>query len=327
MSVKLGLEGECSLDEIAATMGHGRATIQRWFDAYRRGGLEGLLEDRRYGRVAGPKSALSVEAAAALLAGLENGTWRTAAQVQRYLCEEHGLGVALTTVYKYLGKCGARLKVPRPSHLKKNEQEVRVFRHELAEKLAGLKIEKGRAVRLWVLDEMRYGLQPVTRRVWSLRGRRVVVPVAPRYEWGYVFGALQVGAGGSEFFYCPRVDLDCSALFLEQISRRDPAAVHVIIWDGAGFHPKKLEASLPENIRFITLPAYSPELNPIEKLWDIVKDAICNRAFASLRELEAAITKVLNGYWTDARKVFDLIGTEGWLMVQSNASYSNVIIN
>ena len=319
LAIKLGLEGELKLEEIAQTMGHGRATIQRWFDAYRRGGIKELLQDRRYGRQAGPPSALSAKAAAGIAAGLEKGTWRTAAQVQSYLREEHGVQVALTTVYKYLGKCEARLKVPRPSHTRKDEEKVRTFREELAAKLTELQIEKGRSVRLWVIDEMRYGLQPVTRRVWSLRGKRVVVPVNPAYQWGYVFGALQVGGGGAEFFYSPTVNLDCSRLFLEQISRRDPQAIHVIIWDGAGFHQKESDASVPENIRLIELPAYSPELNPIEKLWDIVKDGICNRIFSNLHELEVKITELLSGYWKNARKVFDLIGAENWLMVQANA--------
>lgn len=87
-------------------------------------------------------------------------------------------------------------------------------------------------MRLWVVDEMRYGLQPVTRRVWTLRGQKVIARVDPRYQWGYVFGALQVAGGGAEFLYCPTVNLECSRLFLEQIARRDPRAVHVVIWDG-----------------------------------------------------------------------------------------------
>ena len=185
--------------------------------------------------------------------------------------------VALPTVYKYLGKCEARLKVPRPSHAKKDAAAAETFKSKLAAELHKLEIETDRRVRIWVADEMRYGLQPVTRRVWSLRGTRVVVPVEPRYEWGYCYGALEVQGEGAEFFYTPTVNLECSALFLSQIGALDPESVHVVIWDGAGFHQQDRAAEVPANVRLLKLPAYSPELNPIEKLWDIAKDAICNR--------------------------------------------------
>lgn len=60
--------------------------------------------------------------------------------------------------------------VPRPSHARKDAAAAETFKSELAAELRKLDIETGRRVRIWVADEMRYGLQPVTRRVWSLRG-------------------------------------------------------------------------------------------------------------------------------------------------------------
>jgi DDE superfamily endonuclease len=114
---------------------------------------------------------------------------------------------------------------------------------------------------------MRYGLQPVTRRVWSLRGLRPVCPVHPRYQWGYLYGALEVGGQGhAEFLCCPTVNLDYSGRFLEQVATHDPQATHVLLWDGAGFHPADGAAGLPDNVRLLALPSYSPELNPVEKL-------------------------------------------------------------
>jgi transposase len=164
---------------------------------------------------------------------------------------------------------------------------------------------------------MRYGLQPVTRRVWALRSQRVVVPVQPGYEWGYVFGALQVGgAGAAEFFYCPTANQESSRLFLHQVAARDPEANHVVIGDGAGFHPGDGAPKLPPTARLLALPPYSPELNPVEKLWDQLKDRLCNQPFNSLRALEAVMTDFLRDVWQDARRVGRLIG-DGWLRAQS----------
>ena len=128
-----------------------------------------------------------------------------------------------------------------------------------------------------------------------------------------------MGGAGAEFSYLPTVNKDATRLHLEQISASDPESIHVIIWDGAGFHQRDGEESIPANIRLIQLPAYSPELNPIEKLWDIVKDGICNRLYENLDALEEAITDRLRPYWEDVRRVTSLIG-DGWILAEVNAT-------
>src|SRR5436190_1907062 len=80
--------------------------------------------------------------------------------------DTHGIVVGLATVYKYLKKLGARLKVPRPCHEKHDPAAAAAFKASLAQQLSDLKLPANRPVRLWVADEMRYGLLPVTRRVW-----------------------------------------------------------------------------------------------------------------------------------------------------------------
>jgi hypothetical protein len=50
---------------------------------------------------------------------------------------------------------------------------------------------------------------------------------------------------------------------------------------------------LPANLKSITLPAHSPELNPVEKFWDIVKDSICNTAWPTLEAFQEKITVTL----------------------------------
>jgi len=67
-----------------------------------------------------------------------------------------------------------------------------------------------------------------------------------------------------------------------------------------------------------TLPPYSPELNPSEKLWDVVKDGICNKVYDSLEDVEESITRKLRTYWEAPRKVFSLIG-DGYLLSKLNA--------
>jgi transposase len=222
------------------------------------------------------------------------------------------------TIYKYLGKCAGRLKATRPCNPKKDPAAESAFRATLADRMEKLDLPPAAPVRLWVYDEMRYGLHPLTRKMWCLRGVRAIAPSRRRYQNGYLYGALEVGGGGSEFLFTPTLNKEWDLGFLSQIAAHDPEAVHVVIGDGAGFHHKKNEGALPEKVRIITLPAYSPELNPVEKLWDIVKDGICNRDWADLDELEEKITERIKPYWEDARRVTRLIGN-GYLLSELNA--------
>ena len=154
LAVKWGLEGELTLEEIAAQLGRARSSIQQWFDAFRRGGVEALLNLKR-GK--GPPSQLTPEMAQALAQKLQAGECRRAVDVHRWLVETYGLKVRLASVYPYLKRLGARLKVPRPCHEKKDPDAAEAFKATLGQTLLSLGVPAQSPVRLWVADEMRYG--------------------------------------------------------------------------------------------------------------------------------------------------------------------------
>ena len=104
LAVKLGLDGQLDLEEIAAYLGRARSCIQGWLERFRRGGLDALLQPPKRGQ--GPASQLSPELAQALHQKLAAGDFRRAADAQRWLLEAGGLCVKLRTVYKYLKKPG-----------------------------------------------------------------------------------------------------------------------------------------------------------------------------------------------------------------------------
>jgi transposase len=320
-AAQLGLAAAFSLPQIAEEVGVSPRTIGSWFEAFREGGIEGLLARKAKG--GGPASWLDPQTAREFRTELDKGQWRRAQDARCWLEKKLGRKLTLIVTYKYLGKCEARLKVPRPTHRKKDPAGVEAFRAELCEKLHAEQIALESSVHLWVSDEMRFGLQPVTRRVWARRGIEVVLPVEPRYQWGYTYGALEVGGDGAEFLHTDGVSLEASRCFLEQVGRSAPKAMHIVIEDGAGFHHSEGAAGLPANVRVLHLPPYSPELNPIERLWDIIKDRICNRVWEDLEELMAAINEVLAQYWSTPAKVRALIG-DGWLLDSANASSPNV---
>jgi len=67
---------------------------------------------------------------------------------------------------------------------------------KVCERIEALNLDPNRPVRVWVQDEMRTGLHSVLRRAWGLPGVRIVKKVEQRFEWEYVYGALEVDVDG-----------------------------------------------------------------------------------------------------------------------------------
>jgi len=315
-AILLATSGRHGYRDIAQIVGCATSTFALWLNKYLAGGVAELLRRDPPPGMSSPIGAPQVQQE--LRAGLQSGRWRTAGQVAAWLKEVHGIERAAKSMYRWLGKAGGALRVPRPAHVMQNPPTAAAFRAEVEQRLAELALPKDKPVKIWVADESRFGLHTQSRRCWALRGQRVVIEQQQRYEWEYVYGALEVVAGGAEFRFMPSVGLDLSRDFLQQIAASDPAAEHVVIWDQAGFHPRAGDLRLPARIHLLPLPPYSPELNPIEGLWDQVQDLTCNRRHASLDALEETLTAALRPFWETPAKVLSLI--HYWLHTQANAT-------
>jgi transposase len=284
--------GNHTYEEIAHQLGRAKRSIQNWVGAYCDHGVEALRSKR--GQGGGRPSPLHEEDVQKdVIVGLKNGRWQTGVEIQDWLEQEHGLKRSLSSVYYLLGKLGGVLKAPRPVHIKKNPAAEQEFKERLQENLEALCIPSGSTVRIWVQDEGRYGLHSVMRRCWGLRGHRIIKPAQKKYQWGYLFGALEVVDGQSVFLFLPTVSLEMTHVFLSHIAQSDPAAQHVVIWDQAGFHPRPGDPTVPSNVHLLPLPPYCPELNPVERLWDVVKDKVVNRVYDTLDQIESDLDKAL----------------------------------
>ena len=309
-------QGRHTLADLGQLAGRARSTIQIWLDHFQAGGLARLLQRESPPGQSSPIGKPKVQRA--LRAGLKSGRWRTAGQVAAWLKAAHGIDRAAKSLYRWLGKAHGALRVPRPAHVLQDPPASAAFRAELEQRLEQLALPKDKPVKIWVADESRFGLHTQSRRCWALRGQRVVIPQQQRYEWDYVYGALEVLEGDAQFRFMPSVNLDFSRDFLGQIAASDPAAEPVVIQDQAGFHPRPGDPGLPARIHLLPLPPYSPELNPIEGLWDQVQDVTCNQRYASLDALERTLTTALRPFWETPARVLSLI--HHWLSTQANAT-------
>lgn len=322
LAVSLGLKGELHLSQIAEQMGRSMTTIQTWFDNYRNHGIEGL-EPSTSAR--GFASALEGKAQKELKKKLMKGSFRRSEDARVWLKKRYGISFSQSHVRALLGKLGARLKVVRPRHPNSCELKRERFRSQLARQMfSALKSQhadnewKSRPIRFWIADEARFGLQPCLKRAWVTRGVKAHKNSRISYQWRYIWGAVEIDGAESAYLYTDGADTEFSLSFLDQISRKDPDAEHVVIWDGAGFHPNGSNERIPKNVTVLKQPPYSPELNCIEKLWDMLRDGLCNRSWKSIDQLLEQATRWLKDFWEEPKRIQSLVG-EGWLLHQANA--------
>jgi transposase len=155
-----------------------------------------------------------------------------------------------------------------------------VEKKTLPEKLATVlsaEVVAERPVRLMFQDEARFGRMARIRRCWSPAPLRPVVCNGYEREFTYVYGGVSPLEGQLDWSLSEKMNTTNMSAFLSQVSQAHPKEFIVMVVDGASSHKAK-ELVVPENIRLIPLPAYSPELNPQEHIWDEVRE----KAFPNL---------------------------------------------
>lgn len=313
--VRLIAQHEHTVAEIMKITGVSRQTVFTYRDTVVGQGVDGLLKRRWAGaRKPAVRGALTKE----FLEKLEAGKFRQARDAQAWIKKRTRKTLTESGVRQLIRRLGGKLKVPRKSHVKKDAKAAEEFRATMSERIAEVVGENPeKPVRIWVLDEHRYGLLPVIRRVWARKGVRVHAPYKTTYQWGYLHEALEVdGKHQVELLLTPSISQDAHAVFLKQIAESDPEALHVVVMDQAGFHMKQEDRRVPANIRVLPLPPYCPELNPAEWFGRVVKAPMVNRIYQTLEKLEEHLIAVARR-WSEPSKVESLV--QEWMRLQVNA--------
>jgi hypothetical protein len=171
-------------------------------------------------------------------------------------------------------------------------------------------------VEIWFQDEARVGQKGSLSYVWAPVGSRPAMVRDNRHDTAYIFGAICPARGAGAAIITPAVNTECMNLHLAEISSQvTPGAIAALICDGAGWHQTGGELVLPHNIVMLPLPPYSPELNPMENVWDFLR---ANRLSAKVWDTYDAILRACADAWNwfvgDPARVTS-IGTRDWATV------------
>ncbi len=135
-------------------------------------------------------------------------------------------------------------------------------------------------------DEARFGRISDVRRCWAPKPLRPLCQAMLTHEYTYAYSAVDVCTGELDSLILPHVNTQCMQLFLNEVSARHFDEHIVMVIDGAGWH-RANALKAPHNIHLLKLPPYAPELNPVEHVWDELREKFFhNRVFSSLQALE-----------------------------------------
>ena len=151
-------------------------------------------------------------------------------------------------------------------------------------------------MRVWRQDESRLGLH-LPRRL-SAPGVKPIQLHQPLYQYYWLYAAMKPATGQAHWWEMPALDSACFEAFVQQLGEQFTEALNVLVVDNAPAHTAQ-DFQLPENVVRLYLPAYGPELNPIERLWEDLKSRISATDQGIRTQLEALrehVVELINRY-------------------------------
>ena len=142
------------------------------------------------------------------------------------------------------------------------------------------------AIEVWFADEARVGQKNKITRRWARRGSRPSAPHDQRTASTYIFGAICPKHGKGAALVLPRCNIAAMNLHLAEIAMAvAPGAHAALVLDQAGWHLSD-KLIVPSNITLVPLPPKCPELNPVENVWQFIRDNwLSNRVFRSYADI------------------------------------------
>jgi transposase len=150
-------------------------------------------------------------------------------------------------------------------------------------------------VRIFCEDESRFGLLPIQRRRMTVSGVKPMGPVQYQFENFDVYGTVEPTTGESFFLELPYLNTANFQIFLNEFADHDQDTLNLVLMDNGSCH-KANSLMIPSKVVCLFLPPYSPELNPLERLWQAMKAQLAWVLAAQIDELEHRVARIIRQY-------------------------------
>lgn len=174
----------------------------------------------------------------------------------------------------------------------------------------------GTPIEIWFQDEARVGQKGTHAYVWAPIGSRPLMVRDNRHDSAYLFGAICPARGVGAAIIMPAANTEAMNAHLAEISTQVAAGAHAVLMvDGAGWHQEGGRLMVPNNMSLLPLPRYSPELNPMENVWEYLRaNKLCNLVWDSYDAIVHACKNAWNFLINDPERIRS-IGARDWTCV------------
>lgn len=138
---------------------------------------------------------------------------------------------------------------------------------------------------LYFQDEARFGLKTHVGTIITAKAVAPKVKFQHKFKNTYLYGAYSPINGDSIVLEIENVTKEIFSNYLKQLSEHKPNELKIVVIDNAGFHSIK-NMEIPENIKLLRIPPYTPELNPCEQIWAYIKKRFKNKVYENLQDLK-----------------------------------------
>lgn len=142
-----------------------------------------------------------------------------------------------------------------------------------------------------------------------------------RYQWLWVYAAVEPLTGESFFLFLPRVDGECFELFLQELRAWYAQEEMVLVLDNCSSH-RSGQVAWPQGMSPLPLPAYSPELQPVEGVFKDLRAELSNEIFADVDALEQALLAQVRRYFDHPQQLHRLTAFPWWREAIANIQTS-----
>ena len=267
-----------------------KVTVYKWFDRFDEQGPQGLYDEPRSGRPPKVDETVKETLEEALSdsptsQGYNFTVW-TVALLGEYVKEKLEVRVCNDTLRRTLHELGFRWRRPRWAVEREDPQAA-----ELMAAITQAIWKADAQTMTWVEDETKFRALPPLRSMWMRKGQQTRVPTPEQNSSFYSYGALDIESGTWFDGFFEKANSDATTTYLQALLDAFPEKHILLVWDQAKYHTsQKVENWIDQQKRLtvLLLPKYSPELNPVEHIWRVVKQRIAANLTRALEALQAA---------------------------------------
>jgi transposase len=290
--------------DIAAVLSRNERTVRRWLKEFSEKRLGSIFTGHQENETASKLTREQKEAIKCVLGqppsayGLPKEFWDVP-QLKQYVYARFGSVYESTRSYHFLLEFGnLSFKNPDKFNVRRNEKQISERMDEIYGEIIPYMEDPGWEV--FCSDETRMQLEAITRRAWLKKGEKTVLKVERTDDYQNYLGFLN-----QKTFQCHVIEIAWGRLTeiiraTGEFIKLYPNKKICIIWDNATCHKGKLmrealaKGGLLERVHLVTLPPYAPDHNPIEHVWNTIKDKLANNQDRDFEETKQKFMQLTN---------------------------------